>query len=60
MVGTQVEVPEIPTAFATGIVEAMMTSPSTGANSKAWDFVQNFYDVQACFRKHGDRQCQGI
>ena len=52
MVGTQVEVPEIPTAFATGIVEAMMTSPSTGANSKAWDFVQNFYDVQAWLPKN--------
>eukprot|EP01092_Planopodium_desertum_P009957 TRINITY_DN43778_c0_g1_i2.p1 TRINITY_DN43778_c0_g1~~TRINITY_DN43778_c0_g1_i2.p1 ORF type:complete len:304 (+),score=110.18 TRINITY_DN43778_c0_g1_i2:321-1232(+) len=52
MVGTQVEVPEIPTAFATGIVEAMMTSPSTGANSKAWDFVENFYDVQAWLPKN--------
>jgi len=52
MVATQVEVPEIPTAFATGIVEAMMTSPSTGANSKAWDFVSNFYDVQAWLPKN--------
>tara|TARA_R110001583_G_scaffold17679_2_gene71311 strand:- start:96935 stop:97909 length:975 start_codon:yes stop_codon:yes gene_type:complete len=52
MVATQVEVPEIPTAFATGIVEAMMTSPSTGANSKAWDFVDNFYDVQAWLPKN--------
>ncbi|WP_417810120.1 TRAP transporter substrate-binding protein [Thalassospira alkalitolerans] len=52
MVATQVEVPEIPTAFATGIVEAMMTSSSTGANSKAWDFVQNFYDVQAWLPKN--------
>ncbi|MDP2698649.1 TRAP transporter substrate-binding protein [Thalassospira sp.] len=52
MVSTQVEVPEIPTAFATGIVEAMMTSPSTGANSKAWDFVSNFYDVQAWLPKN--------
>lgn len=52
MVGTQVEVPEIPTAFATGIVEAMITSPSTGANSKAWDFVNNFYDVQAWLPKN--------
>lgn len=52
MVATQVEVPEIPTAFATGIVEAMITSPSTGANSKAWDFVSNFYDVQAWLPKN--------
>lgn len=52
MVPTQVEVPEIPTAFATGIVEAMITSPSTGANSKAWDFVGNFYDVEAWLPKN--------
>lgn len=52
MIPTQVEVPEVPTAFATGIVEAMMTSPSTGANSKAWDFVDNFYDVQAWLPKN--------
>ena len=52
MVATQVEVPEIPTAFATGIVEAMMTSPSTGANTQAWDFVSNFYDVQAWLPKN--------
>ncbi|MCG8479333.1 MAG: TRAP transporter substrate-binding protein [Spirochaetales bacterium] len=52
MVATQVEVPEIPTAFATGIVEVMMTSPSTGANTQAWDFVSNFYDVQAWLPKN--------
>ncbi len=52
MVPTQVEVPEIPQAFATGIVEAMITSPSTGANSKAWDFVDRFYDIQAWVPKN--------
>lgn len=46
-VPTQIEVPDIPQAFTTGRVDAMMTSPSTGANSKAWDFVQYFYDAQA-------------
>lgn len=49
---TQVEVPEIPQAFSTGIVEAMITSPSTGANSKAWDFVDRFYDIQAWIPKN--------
>lgn len=39
---TQVEAPDIAQAFSTGQVEAMITSPSTGANTKAWDFV-NFY-----------------
>ncbi|MFQ5774223.1 MAG: TRAP transporter substrate-binding protein [Kiloniellaceae bacterium] len=51
-VPTQVEVPDIPQAFATGRVEAMITSPSTGANSKAWDFVSNFYHTQAWLPKN--------
>jgi TRAP-type C4-dicarboxylate transport system substrate-binding protein len=51
-VPTQVEVPDIPQAFSTGRVEAMITSPSTGANSKAWDFVKNYYDTQAWLPKN--------
>jgi len=49
---TQVEVPDIPQAFATGRVEAMITSPSTGANSKAWDFVEYFTDIKAWLPKN--------
>jgi len=49
---TQVEVPDIPQAFATGRVEAMITSPSTGANSKAWDFVTDYTDIQAWVPKN--------
>jgi TRAP-type C4-dicarboxylate transport system substrate-binding protein len=49
---TQVEVPDIPQAFATGRVEAMITSPSTGANSKAWDFLDHYYDIQAWVPKN--------
>lgn len=49
---TQVEVPDIPQAFATGRVEAMITSPSTGANSKAWDFVTQYTDIQAWLPKN--------
>lgn len=45
-VPTQVEVPDIPTAFSTGRVEAMFTSPSTGADTKAWDFLSHFHDLQ--------------
>ncbi|NBB83251.1 MAG: C4-dicarboxylate ABC transporter substrate-binding protein [Alphaproteobacteria bacterium] len=51
-VPTQVEVPDIPQAFSTGIVEAMITSPSTGANSAAWDYVSHFYDTQAWLPKN--------
>ncbi len=49
---TQVEVPDIPQAFATGQVEAMITSPSTGVNSKAWDFVTHYTDIQAWVPKN--------
>lgn len=51
-VPTQVEVPDIPQAFATGRVEAMITSPSTGANTKAWDFVKHYYHAQAWLPKN--------
>jgi TRAP-type C4-dicarboxylate transport system substrate-binding protein len=51
-VPTQVEVPDIPQAFSTGRVDAMITSPSTGANSKAWDFVKYYYDAQAWLPKN--------
>lgn len=51
-VPTQVEVPDLPTAFSTGRVEAMITSPSTGANSKAWDYLDHYYDAQAWLPKN--------
>lgn len=51
-VPTQVEVPDIATAFSTGRVEAMITSPSTGANSKAWDFLTHYHDTQAWLPKN--------
>lgn len=46
-VPTQVEVPDVPTAFATNRVEAMITSPSTGADTKAWDYLTHFHHTQA-------------
>jgi len=53
MVPTQVEVPDIPQAFSTGRVEAMMTSPTTGVDSKAWDYLTHFYHAQAWLPKDG-------
>jgi TRAP-type C4-dicarboxylate transport system substrate-binding protein len=44
---TQIEVPDIPTAFATNRVESMITSPSTGADTKAWDYLTHFHHTQA-------------
>ncbi len=52
MVPTQIEVPDIAQAFTTGRVEAMMTSPSTGANNRAWDYLTNFYHAQAWLPKN--------
>ncbi|WP_289041099.1 TRAP transporter substrate-binding protein [uncultured Aliiroseovarius sp.] len=49
---TQVEVPDIPQAFSTGRVEAMITSPSTGVNSKAWDFLSHYTNIQAWLPKN--------
>lgn len=51
-VPTQVEVPDLPQAFATGRVDAMITSPSTGANSKVWDYLTHYYDAQAWLPKN--------
>lgn len=51
-VPTQVEVPDVSQAFATGRVEAMITSPSTGVNIKAWDFLSRYYDTQAWLPKN--------
>ncbi len=52
MIPTQVEVPEVPQAFATGIVNAMLTSPSTGVNTQAWDYVKYYYNIQAWVPKN--------
>lgn len=49
---TQVEAGDIPTAFATGRVEAMITSPSTGVSSQAWDFTTHYIDTQAWLPKN--------
>lgn len=52
MVPTQVEAGDIPTAFATGRVAAMMTSPSTGVSSQAWDYTDVYVDVNAWLPKN--------
>jgi len=49
---TQVEAPDIPQAFATGQVEAMITSPSTGVSSKSWDFVSTYTPINAWVPKN--------
>ncbi|MEQ8658684.1 MAG: TRAP transporter substrate-binding protein [Hyphomicrobiales bacterium] len=51
-VPTQVEAGDIPTAFSTGRVDAMITSPSTGVASQAWDFVSVYHDTRAWLPKN--------
>jgi len=48
----QVEASNIPQAFATGQVAAMITSPSTGVNSTAWDFVTHYSPINAWVPKN--------
>lgn len=43
----QVEVPDLPTAFATGRVEVTITSGSTGVEARFWEFVTHYHDTQA-------------
>ena len=49
---TTVQVPEIPQAFSTGIIDAMITSPSTGANGQAWDYLTHYTDISAWIPKN--------
>lgn len=46
-VPTQIEVPDLPTAFATGRVDVMITSASTGVDTKAQDYLTHYIDTQA-------------
>lgn len=44
---TVVQVPEVPQMFATGGIQAMITSSATGTATKAWEFVKNYYKTNA-------------
>lgn len=48
----QIEASDIPQAFSTGQVAAMITSPSTGVNSTAWDFVTHYSSINAWVPKN--------
>jgi len=47
-----IQVPDIPQMFATGAVQAMITSSATGSSSKAWEFVKNYYLTNAFHPKN--------
>ncbi|HJV86096.1 MAG TPA: TRAP transporter substrate-binding protein [Noviherbaspirillum sp.] len=55
LVGAQpvtVQASELSQALATGVVEAFMTSGSTGYDSKVYEQLKNFYDTQAWLPKN--------
>jgi TRAP-type C4-dicarboxylate transport system substrate-binding protein len=47
-----IQVAELAQAFATGAVNANITSGATGYDSKAWEVVKNYYDTQAWLPKN--------
>ena len=49
---TVIQVPEVPQAFATGTVHAMITSSATGTSTKVWEFVKNYYLTNAFHPKN--------
>ena len=49
---TVVQVPDIPQMFATGAIQAMITSSATGTSTKAWEFVKNYYVTNAFHPKN--------
>jgi len=44
---------ELSQALATGVIESLMTSGSTGYDSKIYESIKNFYDTQAWLPKNG-------
>jgi len=49
---TVIQVPELAQAFATGSVNAMVTSSATGTQAKAWEFVKNYYPTNGWHPKN--------
>src|SRR5262247_2054302 len=55
LVGAQpvtIQAAELPQALATGVVNAFVSSGSTGYDSKAWESMTHFYDTQAWIPKN--------
>jgi len=61
---TVIQVPEVPQAFATGTISAMITSSATGTSTKSWEFVKNYYTTNAMHPKNvvvmNNRAFQGL
>lgn len=49
---TTVQQAEVAQAFATGIIDSMITSAMTGVEIQAWDFLKYYYDLRAINNKN--------
>jgi TRAP-type C4-dicarboxylate transport system substrate-binding protein len=49
---TLVQAAEVPQAFATGVVNAMITSAATGVDTQAWDYAKVFTPVGFTFTRN--------
>jgi TRAP-type C4-dicarboxylate transport system substrate-binding protein len=47
MTPTTVQAADVPQAFATNLVDSMVSSSATGVATKAWEYAKHFYDVNA-------------
>jgi len=47
-----VQAAELSQAMATGVIDSMMTSGSTGFDTKTFEYIKNFYDTQAWLPKN--------
>ncbi len=52
MQSVTIQAAELPQALATGVVNSFMSSGGTGYDSKAWETLTHFYDVQAWIPKN--------
>ena len=52
MQSVTVQAAELPQALATGVVNSFMSSGGTGYDSKVWESLTHFYDVQAWIPKN--------
>ncbi len=49
---TVIQATDIPQAFATNTVQAMITSSATGVSFKSWEYVKNYYTTSAFHPKN--------
>lgn len=52
MQSVTIQAAELPQALATGVVNSFMSSGGTGFDSKVWESLDRFYDVQAWIPKN--------